>query len=157
MIVKNPLYFLVLVVSALFSAPLSTVASEAAEDPDAGKTPSATIAIQKWKVGFIAGVSTGSGVMTYQGKEYPLDIGGIRVGATVGIARADLEGEVYGLKDPKDIEGEFVAAQAAIAVIAGENVWRLKNSGNDVLLRLHGKQKGLDLSLDLGGMTIKLK
>lgn len=157
MIAKYPLYFLMLVVTALFSVPLSAVASEAAEDPDAGKTPSATIEIQSWKVGFIAGVSTGSGVMTYQGKEYPLDIGGIRVGATAGITKADLLGNVYGLKDPKDIEGEFVAAQAAIAVVAGGKVWRLKNSGNDVILRLEGKQKGLDISLDLGGMTITLK
>lgn len=157
MIAKNHLYYLVLVVLALFIAPLSsTIASEAAEDPDAGKTPSATITVQKFKVGFIAGVSSGSGVLTYQEKEYPFTIGGIRLGATVGISTADLEGTVYDLKDPKDIEGEYRAAQAAVAFIAGEKVWRLRND-NRVLVRLQGKQKGLDLSLDLGGMTITLK
>ena len=156
MIVKNPLYILVVIVSALFFAPLCTVASEASEDPDAGKTPSATITVQKFKVGFIAGVSSGSGVLTYQEKEYPFTIGGIRLGATVGISTADLEGTVYDLKDPKDIEGEYRAAQAAVAFVAGEKVWRLRND-NGVLVRLQGKQKGLDLSLDLGGMTITLK
>ncbi len=156
MIVKNPLWLFVLVMSALFFAPLGAVASEAAEDPDAGKTPSATISIQNWKVGFIAGISTGSGIMTYQGEEYPLDIGGIRVGAIAGVAKTDLEGEIFGLMDPKDIEGNFVAAQAAIAVVVGEKVWRLENT-KGVILRLHGKQEGLDVSLDVGGMTITLK
>ena len=152
----KPLSLLVLVLSALLFAPFGAMATEGAEDPDAGKTPSATISIQKWKVGFIAGISTGSGVMTYQGKEYPLEIGGLRVGATAGVARADLEGNVYDLNEPADIEGEFGAAQAAIAFVGGEKVWRLRNA-KGVILRLHGKQKGLDISLDLGGMTITLK
>lgn len=86
-------------------------------------------------------------------KEYPLEIRGLRVGATAGVAVADLEGVVFGLDEPSDSEGEYGATQAAIAVISGEKFWRLRND-KGVTLRLHGRQRGLDLSLDVGGMRI---
>ena len=74
--------------------------------------PDATIAFDIFKAGFIVGGSGGSGVLTYQGKSHPLSIGGVSLGATIGVTKADLVGEVYGLKSVSDIAGTYTAAQA---------------------------------------------
>ena len=76
--------------------------------------PVAKIEIKQWKVGFIIGGGGGSGALTYQGKSYPLKIEGLRIGAVVGVAKADLRGDVYHLTKPEDIEGTYTAAPAAV-------------------------------------------
>ena len=119
-------------------------------------TPDAKIEIKQWKVGFIVGVGGGDGTLTYKGKSYPLSISGLRVGATVGVATADLVGDVHNLKAVKDIAGTYSAAQAAIAIGGGAKVWTLENQ-NGVTLKLKGKQVGVELALDVGGMKLKLK
>jgi hypothetical protein len=136
---------------ALFALPLGQVIAEEAEGE-----PDATIEIQKWKVGLIVGAGAGSGTLIYQGERYPLTIDGVRVGATVGVSTADLAGNVYNLSKPEDINGAYVAAQASAAIIKGAKVWTLK-SETGVVLKLEGRQKGLELSLDAGGMNIALK
>lgn len=118
--------------------------------------PVATIEIKQWKVGFIIGGGGGSGQLKYKGESYPLEIEGLRIGAVAGIAKADLIGDVYHLNEPADIEGGYTAAEAAIAVGIGGDAWALKNE-NGVVLKLSGTQKGLELALDLSGMTITLK
>lgn len=118
-------------------------------------TPDAKIEIKQWKAGFIIGVGGGDGTLTYKGKSNPLSISGLRVGATVGVATADLVGDVYNLKTLKDIEGTYSAAQAAIAVGGGAKVWTLENQ-NGVTLKLSGKQAGIELALDIGGMKLRI-
>ena len=118
--------------------------------------PVATIEIKQWKVGFIIGGGGGSGELKFEGKSYPLDITGLRIGAMAGIAKADLTGDVYHLTEPKDIEGGYTAAEAGIAVGLGGDAWALKNE-KGVVLKLSGSQKGIEIALDLSGMTITLK
>ena len=119
-------------------------------------TPDAKIEIHQWKVGFIVGVEGGKGTLTYKGKSYPLSIKGLRVGATIGVAGADLVGDVHNLKTLKDIEGTYSAAQAAVAIGGGGKVWTLENQ-NKVTLKLKGKQVGLEVALDIGGLKLELK
>ena len=119
-------------------------------------TPDAKIEISQWKVGFIVGVSGGKGTLTYKSKSYPLSIKGLRVGATAGIATADLVGDVHNLKNVKDIEGTYSAAQVSIAVGGGAKSWTLENQ-KKVTLNLTGKQVGLEVAFDVGGMKIELK
>ena len=73
-----------------------------------------------------------------------------------GVTKADLTGDVYHLTEPKDIEGSYTAAEASIAVGIGGHAWALKNK-KGVVLKLSGTQKGIELALELSGMTIKLK
>ena len=115
-----------------------------------------TIQFEIYKAGLVVGVSGGSGKLTFQGKEYPVKIGGVSLGATIGASKAELIGEVYNLKKPGDIEGTYTAGQAGIAVAGGEKVAQLKNS-KGVELKVKGKQIGLEFSLDLSGMQISLK
>jgi Cu/Ag efflux protein CusF len=119
--------------------------------------PNATVEIKQWQVGFILGGGGGSGELHFKGRTYPLEISGVNLGATVGITKADLVGEAYNLKTPENIDGAYGQAGASVAFVGGEKVWTLKNRTTGVLLRLHGKQKGLELALNVGGMNISLK
>lgn len=115
-----------------------------------------TIEFEVYKAGFIVGVSGGSGTLHYKGKSYPVKIGGVSLGATIGASKAEMIGSVKGLKTLADIEGTYSALQAGVAVAGGAKATELKNS-KDVVLSVKGKQIGLEFSLDLNGMEISLK
>jgi hypothetical protein len=121
----------------------------------ASTKPAGTIEFTLYKAGFIVGGSGGSGTLTFQGKEYKLKIGGVSLGATIGVSKAELIGEVYDLKTPSDIEGTYTAGQGSVAVAGGAKVAQLKNS-KGVVLKVKGKQIGLEVALDLSGMEVSL-
>jgi hypothetical protein len=133
--------------AALFVAGLASSPAEA-------KTGSVRIAI--YKAGFVVGVSGGKGSLVLGGKTYPLSIGGVSLGATIGASKADLVGRAYNLTNAADIEGTYSAAEASVAVAGGSKVAKLKNS-RGVILELRGKQMGLMFSIDLSGMEVSLK
>jgi len=137
-------------------AALALVAALSFTAPAAAQTPSGTIAFKFFKAGFIVGGGGGSGTLYYQGKSYPFNVGGISLGLTIGVAKADLVGEVYNLTNPADIQGTYSAASASVAVVGGGKTASLKNS-RGVVLKVRGKQIGLQFSLDLGGLSINLK
>jgi hypothetical protein len=83
-------------------------------------------------------------------------ISGVSLGATIGVSKAQLIGTVKNLKKLSDIEGTYAAAQAGVALAGGQKAIELKNS-KDVVLSVKGKQVGLEFSLDLNGLEIKLK
>jgi lipid-binding SYLF domain-containing protein len=115
-----------------------------------------TVEITLYKAGFIVGGSGGSGTLKLAGKSYPLDIGGVSLGATIGVSKAELVGEVLNISKASDIEGVFTAGQASVAVAGGTKVAELKNS-KGVVMKVKGKQIGLEFALDLSGMEVKLK
>src|SRR4029434_7907864 len=60
------------------------------------KQPDATIRLSTGSVAIGIGFTWGSGVLTYQGKEYPISIDGLSV-AEVGISEASANEPVYNL------------------------------------------------------------
>lgn len=106
--------------------------------------------------GFVVGVSGGSGTLVYQGKRYPLSIGGVSLGAIFGASKAELSGTVQNLNNLSDIAGTYGATEAGYAVVSGRKTARLKNA-KGVTLVLRGRQVGLEVQLDLSGMQISLK
>ena len=138
----------------LFTVMLAAVAmhtSAFAEDK-----PSAKIQFDVYKAGLVVGVSGGSGTLTFKGKEYPISIGGVSLGATIGASKAEFVGDVFNLSAPGDIEGIYSGGKAGIAVAGGEKVAELKSS-KGVVLKVSGKQIGLEVTLDLNGMQISRK
>ena len=85
-----------------------------------------------------------------------MNIGGISLGATIGVARAEFTGEVYNLKQARDIEGTYTAVGASGALAGGGGVAELQNS-RGVRLRVSGRQIGLMVSIDLSGMQVALR
>jgi len=107
------------------------------------------------KAGFIIGVGGGTGTLTFRGRSYPLSVGGLSVG-TLGAATADLVGRAHNLRRPEDIAGTYTAVGGGVAIAGGAAVARLQNS-NGVVMELRGRQVGLQISLNLSGMTIAMR
>jgi len=116
----------------------------------------ATIEFAVFKVGFIVGAGGGTGTLTYQGKSYPLRVGGVSLGATIGASRAELVGNVYNLSKPEDIEGTYTAAAGSAVLAGGGSVANLQNS-KGVSLSVSGRSIGLEFSLNLSGLRISLR
>jgi hypothetical protein len=106
------------------------------------------------KAGFIVGAGGGNGTLTFKGRRYPIKFGGLSVG-TIGVAGVELVGTASNLQTAEDIAGSYTALGAGIAVVGGAKVARLQNA-RGVVLELHGVQVGLDLSLNLSGMTVAI-
>ena len=105
--------------------------------------------------GFIFGVTGGSGTLTFRGRQYPLNVGGISAGALVGVSATDLVGTASNLHVPGDIAGLYSAIGAGLSIAGGRSTAQLSNA-NGVVLRLHGRQVGFSFSIDLSGMSISL-
>jgi len=108
------------------------------------------------KAGFIVGVSGGNGSLRYAGRLYPLSIGGVSLGATIGLSKVELVGSAQGLHDPSDIEGVYSGAGAGLAIAGGGRIAKLTNS-KGVVLMVKGRQVGFMFSVDLSGMQVSLK
>src|SRR5215468_5984667 len=121
--------------------------------PSFAETGSVRITVTK--AGFIVGVGGGSGVLQFRGTTYRLRVGGISAG-TIGVASADLVGTASNLRTAADIAGSYTAVGASVAVAGGAKTARLQNS-NGVILVLRGAQVGLELSLNLSGVSISLE
>jgi len=114
-----------------------------------------TVRLHIVKAGFIVGAGGGSGTLIYQGRTYPLSIGGIGIGS-LGIAAVNLVGTAHNLRTPADIAGTYGAAGAGATFVGGAQVARLQNE-KGVVLEVHGAQVGFQVSLGLAGMTIALR
>ena len=123
-----------------------------------GATKAETHAIQFEivKAGFIVGVTGGKGTLMYGGSPYELKVGGISLGATIGASKTEFVGTAENLTKPEDIVGTYTATQAGVALAGGKKVAQLKNA-RGVILKVKGKQIGLEFSLDLSGLQIQLK
>src|SRR5688572_4264041 len=105
--------------------------------------------------GFIIGVGGGSGTLRFKGRNYPLSIGGVRIG-TIGASATEVRGVAYNMRQPSDIVGTYSAAGAGIAVVGGAGAARLQNE-KGVVLEVRAVKVGLEANLNLGGVTISMR
>ncbi len=117
--------------------------------------PSGTVKLTSKAVAIGVGVTWGDGTLNFGGKPYAFSVDGLSV-ADLGVSDITTSGEVFNLKSVADFSGNYVAGEAGIAIAAGPTDTILKNQ-NGVVLRLHGTQKGVRLTLAAGGVTVKLK
>jgi hypothetical protein len=136
-------------VALIAVAGASLVATSASAD-------SGSMSISIVKGGFFIGASAGSGTLTFHGRRYALDIGGISGGLVIGAAKANLHGTVSHISRPSDVAGVYAAVGAGAAGTTGPGAILLKNA-KGALLELHGQQTGLMVNADLSGMAIGLK
>src|ERR687898_2562455 len=74
-----------------------------------------TVHVEIAKAGFIVGVGGGRGTLVFQGRRYPLRVGGLSFGATIGASKADLFGRAYNLRQVSDIAGIYTAVSVGAA------------------------------------------
>ena len=138
-----------------FAAAIFAATMLLAAVPSKSYAETGTVRLTISKAGFIVGVGGGSGTLTFRGRSYPLNVGGVSLG-TIGVAKADLIGRAYHLRTASDIAGTYTAVGASIAVAGGAKTARLQNS-RGVVLELRGRQVGFEASLNLSGMEISLR
>jgi hypothetical protein len=122
---------------------------------DAPKKPSGTVSINETQFALIIGGSTGGGVLTYQGKQYPFKLSGMSLGANVGVSKLSASGEVYDLNDISKFSGTFSKLESSITLGGGVGGTVLRNE-NGVIMRLTSTSQGLQLNLSASGVTVKL-
>ncbi|MCK0197885.1 hypothetical protein MWN34_13300 [Ancylobacter sp. 6x-1] len=115
-----------------------------------------SISIRIVKAGFVVGGSAGDGVLTFQGRKYPLSVGGLSYGFTFGASETRFHGTVRNIRRPSDIAGVYAQGGAGAALGKGAQVVVLTNQ-NGAILELSGEQKGVIVSLDLSGLALSLK
>jgi hypothetical protein len=120
-----------------------------------GQQPDATVKIESRSVALGAGVSWGDGVLTYQGKDYPITVSGLSL-LDLGVSKASATGKVYFLKKPSDFSGNYFATQATFALAGGGSELVMAN-GNGVFVALQSEQSGTQLTLGASGVSLKLK
>jgi hypothetical protein len=114
-----------------------------------------TVHVEIAKAGFIVGVGGGRGTLVFQGRRYPLRVGGLSFGATIGASKADLVGRASNLRRASDIAGTYTAVAVGAAAGGGASTIRLQNA-RGVVLDLRGRTIGLELNANVSGVEISL-
>src|SRR4029450_10465196 len=123
----------------------------AADAPD----PSGTVRISSSAVAAGIGETWGDGTLSYKGRTYTFSVNGLSV-LDLGISTVTATGEVSNLSKVEDFSGNYAAGEAGIALAGGQSDVIMKNE-NGVVLRLHGTQQGVRLTLAAQGVSLKLK
>jgi hypothetical protein len=122
----------------------------------AAHADSATISFEVLKGGWFIGASGGSGTLFFHGRAYPITIGGLSAGFVFGASATRFYGSVSNIRSPYDVAGVYGAAGAGAAIGIGGQAIVLTNEKGAVL-RLTGRQIGLQVNLDLSGLAISVR
>ena len=143
---------------AKFAAGAAIVASLAIAGAGIAPTlahPTAKIQIDITQGGFIIGGTSGGGYVRYHRRNYPVTVNGLRFGAIIGVTNAQLSGRITNLSSLADVEGTYTSIGASGSIGSGRNLQQFTNE-RGVHLELYGIQDGVEMSLDVGGMTLRL-
>jgi hypothetical protein len=122
------------------------------------RVPAGLVSLNLKSVGLVVGGSSGDGVLSFQGRDYPFTISGVNLG-DVGVSSFQGAGKVYELKNASDFSGNYVGSGAAFAVGGGQGELSMRNAKGVtiVVLANEGKESGTRISLGASGINIKLK
>jgi hypothetical protein len=122
----------------------------------AAQADSGTISFKVIKAGFIVGGSGGSGTLHFQGRSYPLGIGGISYGFTFGASETRFHGTVSNIHRASDVSGVYAAGNVGAAVGRGAQAIVLTNQ-HGAVLTLSGRSVGAIVSADLNGLAVTVR
>jgi hypothetical protein len=117
--------------------------------------PDATLELTQTSVALVLGYTWGGGTLTFQGKTYPVEIGGLSFLA-IGIVQAKASGEIYNLKAAEDFPGTYVAGSIEGTAVAGAGATTMRNQ-NGVVIHLFTTTEGLNLKLAPEGIRLFFK
>ena len=122
----------------------------------AAHADSGSISFSVLKAGLVIGGSGGSGVLIFHGRQYPIGIGGVSYGFTIGASETRFRGTVSNISRPSDVSGVYAAGNIGAAVGRGAQAIVLTN-GKGAVLRLSGSSVGAIVSADLNGLAITVR
>ena len=116
--------------------------------------PDGTVELTEGSVAVGIGYSWGHGTLVYKGKKHKFSVQGLSAG-DVGAQKITAKGQVYHLKKLEDFNGTFVAAQAGATVGGGGSAAIMKNQ-NGVEMRIKATTQGINLTIGVDGVKVKL-
>ena len=122
----------------------------------AARADSGSISFRVLKGGWVIGASGGSGTLVFHGQRFPISIGGLSYGFVFGASETFFHGTVSNIRSPYDVSGIYGAAGAGAAIGAGAQAIVLTNEKGAVLT-LTGQQVGLQINVDLSGLSISVR
>jgi hypothetical protein len=117
--------------------------------------PDAILELTQTSVALLIGYTWGSGTLTFQGKTYPVEIGGLSLLA-LGVVQAKASGEVYNLKAAEDFNGTYMAGSIEGTAVAGAGATTMRNQ-NGVVIHLFTTTEGLNIKLAPEGIRLYFK
>jgi hypothetical protein len=140
---------LVLVIAAMAG---STQAAKHYSAPDA----TLRMSIGGFHLGI--GGSSGSGTLTYRGRNYPFRVSGMAIGR-VGVTSSSAVGDVFNLRHLQDFNGNYTVSGAGtrgVTLGAGRTGTIMSNQAG-VIVRISSTQRGVAVNATGGGLTMQLQ
>jgi hypothetical protein len=104
------------------------------------------------------GGSSGSGTLTYRGRNYPFRVSGLAVGR-VGVTSSSAVGDVFNLRHLQDFNGNYTVSGAGtrgVTLGAGRTGTIMSNQAG-VIVRISSTQRGVAVNATGGGLTMQLQ
>ena len=104
------------------------------------------------------GGSSGSGTLTYRGRNYPFRVSGLAVGR-VGVTSSSAVGDVFNLSHLRDFNGHYNVGGAGtrgVTLGAGRTGTIMSNQAG-VIVRISSTQRGVAVNATGGGLTMQLQ
>lgn len=141
----------------LFGLALAAAALLAMVAPSAAQeAPSGTVEITSTTAALGFGASRGDGVLTLpDGRKYKFSVENLKA-AAVGVSVVEATGTVYNMKQVQDFEGDYLEGEAGVTIGGGVGGMTMKND-KGVVINLQSTQIGINFSLGVGGMYIRVK
>ena len=108
------------------------------------------------KAGLLVGGGTGSGVLTWRGRNYPFRVSGLSFGITAGATISRLDGWASGIREVNDFTGTYSSVGGGFALVGGVNGVHLRNE-KGVTIVLQGPKAGLEVAANLSAITISMR
>lgn len=143
-----------IILLALAAVCVVAVASAGAQQ-DKPVYPVGSLSFESTSIAAGVGVSWGNGTFSFEGKQYPIEVKGLGIGA-VGFAKVNAIGDVYNLTKPSDVAGTYVGISGGIAIAGGIKGILARNE-KGVVLDLRATQQGVSLNVGTDGFTISMK
>jgi hypothetical protein len=120
--------------------------------------PDATLRMTIGGVHLGIGGSSGSGTLTFRGKNYPFRVSGMAVGR-VGVTNSSAVGDVFNLRHLQDFNGHYDVGGAGtrgVTLGAGRTGTIMSNQAG-VIVRISSTQRGVAVNATGGGLTMQLQ
>jgi hypothetical protein len=123
-----------------------------------GSRPDATLRMSIGGFHLGIGGSSGSGTLTYRGKNYPFRVSGMAIGR-VGVTNSSAVGDVFNLRHLQDFNGNYTVGGAGtrgVTLGAGRTGTIMSNQAG-VIVRISSTQRGVAVNATGGGLTMQLQ
>ena len=120
--------------------------------------PDATLRMSIGGVHLGIGGSSGSGTLTYRGKNYPFRVSGMAIGR-VGVTSSSAVGDVFNLRHLQDFNGHYDVGGAGtrgVTLGSGKTGTVMSNQAG-VIIRISSTQRGVAVNATGGGLTMRLQ